>query len=212
MVKSDFQVHLRHAALFLFNRNKEINGREMADELAKAYKTDAPKGWTCSAWIKRFKSGEWNISHLDDESRSGRPSDFDDEMLRDLVEKDPKISVRELASLLDESPSTVHEHLRRIGKVSKLGCWVPHRLSEKNKADRVRVATHLLERHERGELSLDDIVTGDEKWLLYANVVRKRSWVNATSTPLPTARPPSEESDAQRLVGYGGHRALGTPS
>ena len=66
----------------------------------------------------------------------------------------------------------------RRASISKLGRWVPHRLSEKNKADRAMISKQLLERHERGELRLDDIVTSDEKWVLYTNVVRKRSWVD----------------------------------
>jgi len=56
--------------------------------------------------------------------------------------------------------------------LGKLGKWVPHRLSDKNKADRVRIATKLLEDYRSGEL--DDIVTADEKWVLYANIRRKR--------------------------------------
>lgn len=86
MVRSDLSIHMRHAALFLFNRDKEINGAEMAKELTKAYGVDAPKRWTCIEWLKKFKSGEWKIGQLSDETRSGRPSEFDDERLRLLVE------------------------------------------------------------------------------------------------------------------------------
>jgi len=117
MVKSDIIIHLRHAALFLFKRDNNISGPEMAHELAKVYGDEAPKRWACKEWIKKFKNGAWDIGQLDDEPRSGRPSDFDDVKLRVMVEEDPKISVREIASLLDESPSTVHRHLLRIGKV-----------------------------------------------------------------------------------------------
>lgn len=63
-------------------------------------------------------------------------------------------------------------------KVSKLGRWVPHTLSEKNKADRLRIASDLLNRYESDNLNLDSIVTGDEKWVLYVNVIRRRQWVN----------------------------------
>ena len=80
-------------------------------------------------------------------------------------------------------------HLHAIGKVSKLGRWVPHRLSDKNKADRVTVATKLLDLYEKGELKLDDILTSDEKWVLYANIVRHREWVDKGSPASATAKP-----------------------
>jgi [histone H3]-lysine36 N-dimethyltransferase SETMAR len=74
-------------------------------------------------------------------------------------------------------------------QVSKLGQWVPHRLSAANKAKRVQIATELLNRYDLGTLQLDSIVTGDEKWVLYVNVVRRRSWVPEGGTPTPTAKP-----------------------
>jgi len=66
-------------------------------------------------------------------------------------------------------------------QVSKLGQWVPHLLTDANKIERVRIARQLLERYERRELRLDDIITSDEKWVLYTNVVRGRSWVDKVS-------------------------------
>jgi len=78
MVKSDFNIHVRNAALFLFKRDNSISARDMAQELSKAYGEDAPTKTPCAIWLKRFRSGEWGIGKLDDEPRSGRPSEFDD--------------------------------------------------------------------------------------------------------------------------------------
>lgn len=74
--------------------------------------------------------------------------------------------------------STAFRHLKKLGFISKLDTWVPHSLTEKNKLDRVTVATSLLNRYQN-EPFLDRIVTGDEKWILYNNVVRKRTWKEA---------------------------------
>ena len=100
---------------------------------------------------------------MKDEPRPGRSSDFDAEALKSLVECNARQSTRELADKLNTSQSTICRHLEKMGKVSKLGVWVPHALSEKNKADRLSIATSLLSR-QRNNLFLDKIITEDEKW------------------------------------------------
>lgn len=73
-------------------------------------------------------------------------------------------------------------------QVNKRGKWVPHLLTERNKAERVRLSTELLERYRRGDLNLDTIVTSDEKWVLYTNVVRRNSWVDSGTPAVAVAR------------------------
>ena len=46
-----------------------------------------------------------------------------------------------------------------------------------------------LERYENGNLNLDLITTGDEKWVLYVNVVRRKEWVPRGQRASPTAKP-----------------------
>lgn len=62
-------------------------------------------------------------------------------------------------------------------------------MSVMNKAERKGSSTENLNRHELGLLPLDGIVTGDEKWVLYVNVVRKKSWVPKGATSPPTTKP-----------------------
>ena len=59
----------------------------------------------------------------------------------------------------------------------KLDAWIPYVLTQKNKNDRVNVArSHLVRAKKKGDAFLERIVTGDEKWILYDNPVRSRSW------------------------------------
>ena len=81
---------------------------------------------------------------MKDELRPRRSSDFDAEALKSLVECNAHQSTRELADKLNTSQSTICCHLEEMGKISKLGVWVPHALSEKNKADHLSIATNLL--------------------------------------------------------------------
>ena len=71
-----------------------------------------------------------------------------------------------------------------MGKVSKLGAWVPHVLGEKNKADCLSIATCLLSQ-QRNDPFLDEFITGDEKWITYNNVALKRQWVDKDKSPKP---------------------------
>ncbi|GFW79312.1 hypothetical protein TNCV_2477191 [Trichonephila clavipes] len=50
---------------------------------------------------------------------------------------------------------------------------VPHELSEKDLIDRISMFSSNLARYKR-EQFLDALVTGDEKWIVYKHVVRKR--------------------------------------
>ncbi|CAK9796216.1 Mariner Mos1 transposase [Anthophora quadrimaculata] len=63
--------------------------------------------------------------------------------------------------------------IKKLGKVWKLAGWVPHELNDNNKAERVRIFTDLLQRNERDPF-LKDLVTGDESWLLFKNLKRKK--------------------------------------
>ena len=64
-------------------------------------------------------------------------------------------------------------HLEKLRKIFKLGVWVSRNLSERNKEDRMAVATSLLSRVKH-ELFLGRIITGDEKWISKDIIIRKR--------------------------------------
>jgi histone-lysine N-methyltransferase SETMAR len=132
----------------------------------------------------KFRSGDRSLK---DEARSGRPSEFDEAELQRLLEENPRQTTRALAEHLHCSHSTVEDHLRRLGKVQKLGVWVPHELSAVNRLCRETTCSALLSRLDK-EPFLDRIITGDEKWVLYVNVTRKRQWLDPDQPPLPDAK------------------------
>jgi predicted transcriptional regulator len=53
----------------------------------------------------------------------------DDEKLEQLLQENPRQSTTELAQELSVAPSTVWNRLQALGKVQKVGRWVPHKLS-----------------------------------------------------------------------------------
>jgi [histone H3]-lysine36 N-dimethyltransferase SETMAR len=136
---------------------------------------------TCRDWFKRFREGD--IS-LEDYPRSGRPVECNVEQLQALVEDNPRLTTRELSTTLGCNQSTIDRHLQQMGKVSKLGSWVPHQLTPDNIQQRVTICHSLLSKRNRQRF-LQQIVTGDEKWVLYVNHTRKRQWVNRGDWPEP---------------------------
>ncbi len=78
-------------------------------------------------WFQRFRSDDFC---LEDRSRSGRPSDFDDDRLRQFVESDSHLTSREISALMGVTQPTIIARVHAIGKMSKLDQWVPHKLSD----------------------------------------------------------------------------------
>ena len=74
-------------------------------------------------WFKKFSKGD---KSLGDEERSGRPSEFDKDQLRAIIEADPLTTTGEVAEELNVDHSLVIQHLKQIGKVKKLNKWMPH--------------------------------------------------------------------------------------
>ncbi|XP_076166383.1 lymphocyte-specific helicase isoform X3 [Ptiloglossa arizonensis] len=139
----------------------------------------------CQRWFSKFKSGNFDLS---DPYRSGRPTTLDNDVLSAEVEANPCQTIEELSNSLNQPWSTIQEHLQQIGKVSRAGVWVPHNLSEENKANRSTTCNLLLQRHNT-EAFFDCLITGDEKWVLYDNPKRKRQWLSPNESPQSTAKP-----------------------
>jgi len=83
--------------------------------------------------------------------------------------------------MLNISKSTIHEHFMKLDRL-----WVPHDLTEKN-LDRISICDSLYKRNEETPF-LKQVVTG-EKWIIYNNVERKRSWGKWNEPSLTTQKP-----------------------
>ncbi|GFY17834.1 histone-lysine N-methyltransferase SETMAR [Trichonephila clavipes] len=78
--------------------------------------------------------------------------------------------------------------IKDIGKTNRAGVWVPHNLSEENRANRSTTCNLLLQRYNTKPF-FDRLITADEKWVLYDNPKRKRQWLFPKNPPRQTARP-----------------------
>lgn len=69
---------------------------------------------------------------------------MDNEELEIIVETDTCQTTRELSARFDVSMPSVLDHLKQIGKVTKLDQWVPHEMNEYQMIRHIQICCFLL--------------------------------------------------------------------
>ena len=72
--------------------------------------------------------------------------------------------------ILKISKSTIDRHIQRLGLVQKLDIWIPYELKEIYLTKRINTCDLHLKRNEFDPF-LKQIITGDEKWIVYNKLV-----------------------------------------
>ncbi|CAK9833044.1 Histone-lysine N-methyltransferase SETMAR [Anthophora retusa] len=176
------KVHYRHLMLYFFRKGK--NATQAANKICAVYGEGAVAERTVRKWFARFKAGDFD---LEDQERPGRPSTRDEDLVKTVIENNPRSTTRQLAEMVNKSKSTIHDHIVKLGYISRFDVWLPHNLTEKNLLDRISICDSLYKRNEETPF-LKQLVTGDEKWIIYKNVERKRSWGKRDETPLTSPK------------------------
>ena len=114
----------------------------------------------------KFFAGDFS---LDDAPRSGRPVEVDSDQIETLIENHQQYTTWEIADILKISKSSTENHFHQLGYVNRFDVWVPHKLSEKNLLDHISTCDSLHKRNENVPF-IKQIVTGDEKWIVFNNV------------------------------------------
>jgi transposase len=146
---------------------------EAASSICSTMSKDVLSIRTAQHWFNRFKNGNFE---LDDLLNFGRPLEMDMYFLKQLIEEDPKLTTRCLAERLECSHTAVEKHLGELGRTWKYGVWIPHELSPLQLQHRVDACMELLTSHRNYEW-LRNLITGDEKWVMYVNHTRNRQWL-----------------------------------
>lgn len=174
--------HFRHILLFYFRKGK--NAVQARKKLCAVYGEECLTERQCQRWFARFRSGDFD---LEDTPRSGRPTEVDDDKIKAMIETNRRSTTREIAEKLGISHTSVENHLKQLGFVNKLDIWIPHELKEIHLIKRINICDSLLKRNKTDPF-LKRIITGDEKWIVYNNVVRKRSWSKRDEPPQTTSK------------------------
>ena len=117
----------------------------------------------------------------------GRPVEVDSDQIETLTENNQHYTTREIADILKISKSSTENHLHQLGYVSHFDVWVPHNLSTKNLLDHISACDSLLKCNKNIPF-LKQIVTGNEKWILYNNMEQKSSWGKLNELPATTPK------------------------
>ena len=170
------KVEYRTVIRYLYLKGKTC--QEIHCELINVYGSSAPSYAQVKFWFGEFKRSR---TSLEDETRSGRPSDATDEEMsnkvRDLVSSDRRIKVEEIANTLHIShgsvSTTLHDH---FGMHKLTVRWVPKSLSDEQMTTRASVYSALLKRFRSKEDDfLSRLVTVDETWVHYYEPEKKSS-------------------------------------
>ena len=162
-------MHFRHILLYYFRKGK--NTSQAQKKLCAVY--EALKERQCRNWFVRFRSGDFSLKNA---QRSGRPIEVDETHIKAIIDSDRHSTTRDIAEKLNVSHTCIEKKLKMLGYVKKLDLWLPHQLKEIHLTQRINICDSLLKRNEFDPF-LKNLITGDEKWIVYNNVNRKRSWV-----------------------------------
>ena len=117
MQKASFSSKVEYRAVIRYLYLKGEKSQEIYCELTNVYGSSAPSYAQVKFWVGEFKRGR---TSLEDETRSGRPSDATDEEMcnkvPDLMYSDRLIKVEEMANALHISHGSVSTTLHnRLG-------------------------------------------------------------------------------------------------
>ena len=124
------KVEYRAVIWYLYLKGK--TGQEIHCELTNVYGSSAASYAQVKFWVGEFKCSR---TSLEDETRSGHPSDTTDEEMcnkvQDLVYSDRRIKVEEIANALHISYGSVSTTLHdRLGMHKLTAHWVPKSLGD----------------------------------------------------------------------------------
>jgi histone-lysine N-methyltransferase SETMAR len=147
------------------------SNREILAKLQLAYHEDALCLRAVEKWAARFRAGQETV---DDETRPGRPAISDlSEAILQFLERQPHSSSRDISKALYLPKTTVLRIMHEIGLHFFAPRWVPYRLSDAQKADRVTICKNLIDMMiSLGPKQAKYLITGDESWIYWDNQLR----------------------------------------
>ena len=169
--------NIEYRAGIKFFTRKSLNATEIRKELDSIFKDDALSNCTVAKWVARFKEPE---SDFEDSSRTGRPftitTDQNTEAVKRIIMRDRQISVHRLAYELLIPTTTIYEIMSNDLGMKKVSTrWEPKLLTPIQCTNRVDCCEELLLENEvNPDKYFDRIVTGDETWAYYYDLLSQQ--------------------------------------
>jgi hypothetical protein len=139
------------------------------EKCQKAFGKDSPSRSSIYSLYKYFQAGNTDLA---DTSPPGRTKDDElSKSIHESLDEHPYLSTYALAELHNVARQTISRYLREeLGMIKVNMKWVPHVLSDENKAKRVQLSKEMLKVLKSSEkIGFTDILTGDESWVYYSS-------------------------------------------
>ncbi|XP_076302370.1 histone-lysine N-methyltransferase SETMAR-like [Lasioglossum baleicum] len=162
--------HFEHILMYYFRKGK--NAWQTQKKLCAVYGNGALKERQYQNLFARFRSGDFSFEV------EVVSVEFDEIHIKATIDSDFHSTTRDIAEKLDVSHTLncIEKKFKMFGYVKKLDLWIPHQLMEIHLTQRIIICDSPLKRNEIDPF-LRSLITGDEKWIVYTKVNRKRSWV-----------------------------------
>ncbi|GFV72868.1 histone-lysine N-methyltransferase SETMAR [Trichonephila clavipes] len=128
----------------------------------------------CNSDLRAILVSSIPFRHLDvkDAPRTDRPVVENVDKTTEIIEVDRHVRIRSNTQELKIDHKKILSHLRKVGFRKKLEVWEQHQLTPINIIGRISIYKVLSKRNEINAF-LKWMVTGDEKWVTYDNIVGK---------------------------------------
>ena len=180
---------LKYRAIIEFLTLEGEDANNIHQRLFKVYAEEAPSRATVFRWNTEFKRGR---KSLEDDPRSGRPVTVTTpeiiDSMRELLDEDRRITVESIAEQVNISIGAVHNIIHNELQMTKVTArWVPRKLTEQNKWQRVESSRALLKMYEADQTGFESrFITGDETWLHHYDPETKLQSMQWKSRDEPT--------------------------
>jgi hypothetical protein len=169
---------------YLLTRSRHrVSAVDIHRELVVSWSQKAPALRRVQNWMLDFLTSKRDL--LDDAERRGRPLSVNIaaniELIRQLIETDPFLSIRQMASACGISYGTTNSirHENDYHHVS--GLWVPHVLSPAHKVARVQCARSMIDVLSNHDNVESAYAVEDESWVYFDwhYHIGQKAWVHA---------------------------------
>ena len=186
-----------------FFHRQQMSAQDIQTKLAEVYGSQAYQIGSVTYWIRQIILGREN---LHDEPKREKPIDESITIaVQAQIEQNPLMSARQIAKVLNISPTTV---VYRLSNILHYKClhtmWVPHHLSaiqKKNRTDIAKSMLPLLVNEKRTHFA--NIYTGDESWFLF-EYTQNTQWVISKENLIEKVRKTNFEKKIMLTVFFNG--------